>query len=347
MTYAQARWAGVRAGLLPWLKRVALVLLLSLAAASGGSGDPLTLLQVLAGSAAWSVMPLHQAGFLGPLLQATVVWLLLFALRGVLQPARWLAHERSWPLDPAELRRGDARLALLALSPLLALQLAGLLALAQPLTALSWLLGSALGWGLGLQAMARRRAGPRPARPTAPTLAKTPPHTGALSPAWALLVLPLVRGPLRRSGGLLAVQALALAALPALLWSPLPAAWLAMAWVALAWLGLQRANAWLDADMAPLVAALPPLPLDLVQWQRRLRRLALLPWLVAALPVLAAVALSPHAVRGGVATLLGLLLLAFGVWSAQTRLQADDQHAVRQLLGLALLLALASELFAA
>lgn len=344
MTYAQARWAGVRLALLPWVRRVGLVLLLSLAALSGGSGDPLTLLQMLASGAAWTVLPLERGGLAAVPLQALVLALWLWVLREALQPARWLELERSWPLPPELLKRSDALLALAATSPLLLLQAAGLLALQNAALALLWLAGSLLGLLLGLMQMQRRRRGPRPASQQA-LAQRALVSSRRISATRALLLLPLLRAPLRRSAALLLAQALLLAAWPALLWSGLPAALVAMAGVALAWLGLQRANAWLDADMAPLLAALPPLPVDATALQRRLRLLALLPWLLALPSMLLAFAL--HPVRPAVAAALLLLLALLGPWCALQRLAAADHHAVRLLLGLALLLALASEVFAA
>jgi hypothetical protein len=345
MSYAQARWAGVRQALLPWLKRVALVLGLALAISASGSGDPLTVLHVMAATATWSVMPLQHLGWSAAPVQALLVTGLLFALRGLLQPAAWLELERSWPLSPASLRQTDALLCLFALLPPLVLQTIGLVMLQLPLLALQWLAGTALGLGLSLLAMQARRRGPRPLwRPPAPSTGRL--SLAPLSPLMALVALPLLRGPLRRSGALLLGQALLLAAWPGLLFTGLSPAILAMAWVALAWLGLQRANAWLDADMQPLLAALPPLPLDVCALQRRLRLLALLPWLLALPAVLVLLVAASQTLRPGVAVALPLLLGALGSWAALTRLAADDQHAVRVLLGLALPVALASELFA-
>lgn len=346
MTYAQARWAGVRIALQPWLRRVCVGMLLALAAASGGGGDPRTLLHALAAAAAWSVMPLHAAGGLAPLLQAGLCALLLRLLQPLLQPVVWLDLERSLPLAPAPLKRTDLLLALLALSPLLLLQAAGLAVLAQPGLLGAWLLGSGLGLAVAVRAMAVRR---RPLVVDGPAARAAVAGSGEprrLSPIWALLVLPLLRGPLRRSALLLVAQGLLLAALPWLLLSPLPATALAMAWVALAWLGLQRSHAMLDSELEGLLAALPPLPLALPIWRRRGRLLALAPLLLALPSLLLALALAGPPMRDGVALALAALLAGFSLWSSLSRWTADDAHAVRLLIGLGLLLALAGELFA-
>ena len=352
LNYAALRWAGVQQRLMPWARRLGIGGGLALLVTAGGAGNVSSALAAMGGLAAWSVLPglwlSQSAGLLVALLAyaaAAAAWGLM--LSPWLLPARWLETERQLPIPRSELWRSDAAVASFALLPVWALQGLGALAWGQeappdlqggPLLA-GLLAANALGLALVTLGLQWRRALPRPSasKPLRTEGHATPPRRH-LPAAWALLALPLLRGPWRRSRRWLSGASIVLMA-PALLARPESAgAWMAL-WVLLAGIGVQRGAALLRDEGDALANAVAPLPLHAARWSLYRQALALLPLLPAALAwMLADLSWRPAVL----AAFLPTLLLG-GAWLALHRLQADEASAVRALLLLTALIALGTE----
>lgn len=350
------RWC--RLALASFLRRWGAYILVSALVIGAGSGTPTA---AVAGVAGWTVVPLFHAASQGPwllpalLLQAAAGAACLWAMRPLLWPLAWADAERALPLGAAERRRSDGIVAAIALVPWVLLQAAGAAAaiaarphwlmpvLGRALAALA--AAQALAWAGGLWMLARRR---RAGQPALSAGARTSARTGAALPlqaagwARALLLLPLVRGPARRTGRLLTAASVALCG-PGLLllWRPSALGW----WLALlavtALVAVSRAHALAREEFAPLLAEATVLPVAPARLARARDALCLLP-LVPALAMLAA-GLATVPLRPG--WLAAYLLSCTGSCALQvfTRPEQDSDRSARWLFLLVLSLALASE----
>jgi hypothetical protein len=158
----------------------------------------------------------------------------------------------------------------------------------------------------------------------------------------ALLVLPLLRGPARRSGHLwlLAVLVLLLPALGLWIW-PAGGGWWLAAYATLAAAASARLNRLTQEQLAPLLQAAPSLPLSARRLEAARQGLAWWPLWPGLLALGGALALQP--VRWWVALAFALGCLGANAW--QLRQPADDAatQSARGLFLLVLCLALASE----
>jgi hypothetical protein len=349
--YRQAMWA--------FLRRWGAYLAVAVPVICAGVDSPVA---VLAGAAAWLVMPLFHAVAHGPWMlagvaaQALAGAALVWGARALLWPAHWAEAERALPIARATLLRSDLAVVAAALLPLWLLQAAGALSVlaAHP----AWLMPlrgravaalmlanvvmTALGVGLlqGLRAP-RRSVGPRSARPVAAA-------PGCLRYGnWvrALLWLPLWRGPARRSGQVLAAGSLALC-LPGLAAAAWPggASW-ALALLALvALLVVTRLNALARTEFEPLFEAAVGLPVASAPLSRGRAALCLCPLLPGAVAMAWGLAAVP--VRGPV--LLAYALACFGscvleVWAAPAGRAVASEKSSRWLFSLILCLCIATE----
>ena len=359
--YHAMRLAWCRRALLALARRwgvYALVVVMVLSAGAAGAW------QIASALAAASVLPLLQAAT-RPLpwtagavvLQALVGGALVWALRPLLLPRRWLEAERALPLPPAMTRRSDAALVALALLPLWGLYAVGTLSVfghdpawlhPQRGRALAALLAAGAGSvALGVALLQGRRRAPRALwrarfralRPGAPP--------GARRWPLVLLLLPLWRGPARRLGALLALAALLLLLPLAGLWRwPQAAGWWLSALAAAGFVLSGRASALVHEEITPLLAATTMLPLPQRALAQRAALLPLLPLLPAQALLPGVLAASPLVLRP--ALLAAFMLAVFGAAALQARVPAaqDETAGARWLLLLALQLALASEVVA-
>ncbi len=353
MRYPALRWAGVQQRLKPWARRLGIGAALSMLVASGGAGDLASGLSSLAGLAGWSLLPwvwlARELGPWAPLLAYSLMaglWGLL--LRPWLLPMQWLEAERQLPIARGERWRSDAAVAAFALLSVWTLQGVGLIGWLHQgplsLSASNLLAGlpvaNLLGLGLVVLALTRRRALPNSSPRKKPKIwtEVTAARQSPLSAIWALLALPLWRGPWPRSARWLALSS-AFLLLP--IWvaqAGTAGAWMAL-WVLLAGIAVQRAAALLRDEGEALMRALAPLPLHTSRWTWARQAMALLPLLPSALAWTAAGLKWRPAVLA-----VFLLVLVFGsAWLALQRLQLDENSAVRALLLLALLIALGTE----
>lgn len=333
----------------------------------GGSGD--SAIDAMKALAAWTVRPLVHAAAqpawlaaTGALAHAMAGALVVWGLRPLLWPRAWGDAERALPIPPAQTRRSDALVVTTALLPLFGTYLAGALVwavesrgrLPNGLAAAGWLLVS-MGVSVvaGIAILQRMRRAPRPAAAAqAPVRSSRGP--GLRLPAWwALVLLPLWRGPARRSGRLLVASALLLPGLglPIAFWPGLAAWWLG-ALAALGLLATSRLVGLVTLELAPLhreAVALPIAPTRLRAWRR----------VVALLPLSVALAVSVPVAVLRVAGLRPAVLCAFALvawggaaWQvmlsttpASLAARAEDPAArvAGWLFTLVLLLALASE----
>jgi len=322
-----------------------------LAVGAGAAGA----LSIMAAMAAWAVIPLFHAMTLAPPLawaataaQALLGTLLVWMLRPLLLPRRWLEAERALPLEPAEQTRSDLQLVALALLPLFVLygvgaavvltrnpewlrpvRMLALAALAGASVA-SVLLGAAL-----LRARRQPRRGVTAKRRSAGATAFVPRHW-----PWLLLALPLWRGPARRSGALLAAGSVLLVLPAAGLWRwPEGGGWW-LAALALAELSLAtRLSALVREELVPLIGATAMLPLQPKALQRSAALLPLAPLLPAWAAMLAVL---PPARPAVLAAFVGVSVATAALQSFWAEPQSD-MRAARWLLSLVVLLALASE----
>ena len=171
------RWCG--AALRAFIARWGLYGGVAAALIGAGSDSPLA---VVAGVAAWTVLPLFRAAsqpwaLAGVvLLQSALGGVLVWAMRPLLWDVRWRSVERALPIPRRLLRRSDASVVALGLLPLLALYSIGAAAwwVQRPVWLLPWAWRAGAGWMLMLGGswiagwavmQAWRRAGPRPLRP--------------------------------------------------------------------------------------------------------------------------------------------------------------------------------------
>lgn len=359
MDYHAMRLAWCRRALLELLRRwgvYAVVAAVVLGAGISGAGT------VLAGAAAWAVVPLFDAvatsaarGLAATGVQAAAGALVVWALRPLLLPARWVEAERALPLPPAALRRSDLALAALALVPWFVLEAAGAASLlagrppwlrGREAAALAALVAAGAGsLSIGVRILARRRAPPRGARRA--DAGRAPRSVGTMSWRAALLALPLWRGPARRAGALMAaggaallVPAIGLAAAPAYGgWWP---AALALAGLLLA----TRLSTLVREEIGPLLEAAAALPIDSRAARRQAAALVPLP-LLPGLAALLAVAASPALrARPAVLAAYAVGLVGAAAWPSFVPPADAGTAAGRWLLSLVLLFALASEVFA-
>lgn len=325
----------------------ALVVMALVGAGISGGG------QVIAALAAATVLPLFRAlaaswaaGALVLVLQAVAGAGVVWALRPLLLPQRWLEAERALPIPGPVCRRSDAMLVGLALLPLLALYAGGAASVlgADPAwlrpraaAALVALLGAATGSvALGVLLLQWRRRPPHHRFATAPAGRRG----GARPWPVVLLWLPLRRGPARRLGAVLGAGTLLLGLpLAGLVRWPQGGGWWLAALAGAGWLLATRAASLVHQDLLPLLAETTMLPLP----PRRLRRSATL---LPVLPLLPAHALLPWLLPPArPAVLLPFVLAALGTAATLAAWPPVDPetHAARWLLALVLLLALASE----
>jgi hypothetical protein len=366
LSYLRVRllWSGQ--ALRAWLKRWGLYALVLAAAFGGGVAGGAGAVGALA---AWTVLPLCRAVAPGPwsawalpalAAQALVGVALLRAMRPLLWLAPWRLAERALPL--ARARRWQADLLLLALAslPWWALQGLGAAVLfghgpawlrpARGAAAAALLLAQGLAlavaaWQLqrarrvpGLAGRARRAVPPGPAR-----------RSPALSVGWRLALLwwPLWRGPAQALGRWLGGGALVMSACLLL---PGPGGQLASEalalWtvIALAWLA--RAQALSQLGLAPgLAAAAASLPLRRQTLDRGRRVLLLAPLWASGLGLAGVVAWQWSPGQGRPWVLAAWCLGVAGMSGALSRSGRPEPMAaaVRWLLGVVILLALAME----
>lgn len=339
----------------------------------------------MAALVAWSVLGLFHAasqglgpGLLAAVLHALIGAGLVLALRPVLWPVQWAQAEQALPLTPRERRASDAIVVALALLPLAVIYVAGAATWLMPvplwlqhakgtallMLALSMALSHAAGMGVlhHMRYPAQRTSGHRRAVVAAQPMATL---SRRQHPAWALVYWPLVRGPAQRSGRWLLGLSLVLIALA-----------LAMArahwqlagvdgamcclflWSLISMAGSSRLHALIGRELAPLHAACAPLPVraQRLRWARR--GLGLLPLVLGLCALALALWFSARPIHPTVAGLYLLASLLGHAWqlsgeqradapAASVSLQTQSQNqAVRWVLTLVVLLALASEVFA-
>ena len=306
------RWCGLalRAFIARW---GVYVLVTGFVLSAGASGWE----QVLEAIAAVLVLPLFSASRYGWLLlpatlgQALAGTAAVWGARSLLWPLHWAESERALPLPRGETLRSDLLVVLLVLTPLLLLYAAGTLSVlahrpawlqatqGRALAALA--LAALLSLGLGvalLQGQRRFRAGGAAVRRDDDSA--VPAVTGAsVTSAWrALILLPLWRGPARRTGVMLLAGSGALllpAALPGIGGWPAGWPWLLAGWSAIALLAATRINYLSRLELTELLQACDVFPVDLRRLRRTGSALGLLPLLPGGAAVMTGILISPPA----------------------------------------------------
>ncbi|MGH6648413.1 hypothetical protein [Aquabacterium sp.] len=358
----RARWclAVIRALVKRWLAYIILAIAMLGAFSVGATTS-------MAAMTAWTVLPVFKAASM-PWWQALPCWMaqvlvgtaIVLAWRPVLWPEDWRSIEKAFPIRPGELWRSDVAMVTVALAPLFAVYLAG--GLTWTVQAPPWLdhLGPrawgllissmACSLGLGTFAVLLMRRPPRPTSrgPEQTALAKRPSAelgTGALMALW---VLPLQRGPAKRSGRLLVLHALGVLALCGLTaaanrrWAP----WTLAAFTFAALSTTTRLRSVIDTELAPLHEACRPMPLSeaILRWQRR--ALSLLPASVGLLCLPIALHVNETALRSGLAASFMAFSVLGHAWQAFHHSRRSRNQATSWMFTLVVLLALASEVFA-
>ena len=306
------RWCGLalRAFIARW---GAYVLVTGFVLSAGASGWE----QVLQAIAAALVLPLFSASRHGwLLLPATLAQALagaaaVWGARSMLWPLHWAESERALPLSRGETIRSDLLVVLLVLTPLMLLYAAGAVSVlahrpawlretqGRALAALALAAVSSLGLGAALLQWQRGyRAGAAAVRRDDDHAVPAVTGAGALSAWHALILLPLWRGPARRTGVTLVSGSAALvlvAALPGALGWVAGWPWLLAAWAAIALLAATRINHLARLELSELLQACAVLPVDLRGLRRTGSALGLLPLLPGGAAVLTAIVISPPA----------------------------------------------------
>lgn len=349
-----------------FLRRWGIYLVAGAAIFGAGSNAPLAAAMGLAGLL---VLPLTYAAHHGVLLvwaavfYALLGWVPVALTRPLWWPRHWAAAERALPLAAGTLRRSDRVLALWVMLPWQGLLLLGVAAVwwheTPSLDAHRWWM--VLAWAMSaLGSLGLSTAWMRAVRYLA-SVRSSKGHVmaggvmrgavaSAIKPtAWflALLFLPLVRGPAKRSAGTL-IGGVLLAAGCALcaLWTGIGLGWslAALALVSLGATSMLRART--REELSPLLRAAAHMPLPLRDWARARTLLVLTPvacGLVAVLPG----ALRAPGLRSPVLWIY-LLVLGLGcVWdAAAAEAERPSSRVARWLFSLALAIAIGSEVTA-
>jgi hypothetical protein len=375
LSYHRIRMLWCRVALLrllrQWLVYLVIGLVLLGAFSAGGTTS-------IAAMVAWSVLGLFHAtsqgigpGLVAAALHALVGLGVILALRPVLWSVQWAQAEQALPLTQRQRLASDAAVVALALLPLYVIYAAGAATWLTPppawlrdakwtalmILTLSMVLSYLAGVGV-LQHMRR----PTAARHRYPALALqvAARPSKRQHPTWALMYWPLVRGPAQRSGRWLVGLTLTLLGLElALVCARWRLAgvdgvlWCMFLWSLVSMAGSSRLHALIQRELAPLHAACTQLPLSQQRllWLRR--GLGLLPLVFGLCAMPLALTLGTWPVRHTVAALYLLASLLGHAWqfdaprpTRQVNLQIQSQNqAVRWVLTLVLLLALASEMF--
>lgn len=289
------------------------VLVTGLVLSAGASGWD----QVLQAVAAVLVLPLFSASQHGWwLLPATLAQALfgaaaVWGARSLLWPLNWADSERALPLPRAETLRSDLLVVLLVLTPLLLMYGAGTVSVlahrpawlrptqGRALAALALAAASSLALGA---ALLRWQRGYRSGGAATPSgrggVAPAVTETRVVSPRRALILLPLWRGPARRTGAMLLTGSASLvlvAALPAASGWAAGWPWMLAAWAAVALLAATRIDHLARLELTELLQACAGLPVDHRSLLRTRSALGLLPLLPGLAGVLIGMAIAPPA----------------------------------------------------
>jgi hypothetical protein len=289
------RWCGL--ALLAFMRRWAAYLAVAATVAGAGAAGWQDIIPAVA---AWLVLPLFYASTHGAwLLPATVLQALAGAAcvggaRSLLWPAAWGEAERALPIPRAATLHSDAAVVLLTLLPLALLVAIGAGAVlahhpawlrpTQGRAVAALLLACAGAWALGVALLQALRLPPRgraASAKAAGVLARAGADLQPLQPRYplrslrplnwplALLLMPLWRGPARRTGWTLLFGSAAVA-LPALglAWMQSGEAWWLAACALLALLVATRVNHLARLETTELFDACHPLPLAPAPLQR-------------------------------------------------------------------------------
>ena len=358
------RWCGL--ALKGFIARWGVYMLVTGVVLSAGASGWERVLQAIA---AMLVLPLFSASQHGWLLlpvmlaQALAGAAAVWGARSLLWAPHWAESERALPLLREEVARSDLLVVLLVLTPLFSLYVAGTASvlaqrpawlaptLARALAALT--LSALLSLGLGLALLRRLRSNVTRGSATRreedrPTLVAM--HASVL-PAWrALILLPLWRGPARRTGTALVLSFVLLVLtpmMPGVLGWPEGWPWLLAAWAALALLAATRINHLARLELAELLDACRIFPLDSGILSRAVSALGLLPLL----PGLAAVSIGigispPPGSRAGVLLAWAAACVLACVIEVFAGGQPASDKAARWLFSLVVCACLASEVIA-
>jgi len=358
------RWCGLalKAFIARW---GAYVLITGIVLCAGASGWE----QVLQAIAAVLVLPLFSASQHGwLLLPATLVQALagtaaVWSARSLLWPSHWAESERALPLSRGETTRSDLLAVLMVLTPLMLLYVAGTVSVMAHRPA--WLrpmqgralaaLGLAALLSLGLGAALLRwqrsyRAGGAASRRDEDSVVPAVTGSTVLSDWRALILLPLWRGPARRTGATLLAGSASLvlaAALPGASGWPAGWPWLLAAWAAIALLAATRINHLARLELTEVLQACAVLPVNRRRLCRTRSVLGLLPLLPGLAGVLVGIVIAPPA---------GLRLTVLLAWAVACVLacvievfagrQAASEKSARWWFSLVVCVCLASEVLA-
>ena len=359
LSYRAVRLRHCRSALKDFLRRWGAYLLVG--AAVGGIGTPAV--------AAGAVLPLLHSvaspGWAAPTLLLYVLAgaSLLWAARSLLWPQAWAECERALPIPRRERYLSDLQVVALALLPLaLVYSLGAWVVVRQDpawlrphqglaLMALSgsWIGAGALGWA-GLQVL--RQLGARGSgRVRAPGAVAATRAGAAWSRHWfwAILVLPLWRGPAQPTGLALLLGTLMLL-LPGLTlhlrsaWAD----WCLAASAALALVVVARLRTLAESAFGPLLVACTVLPIAPQRLRLARAGLVLLPGLLGLVVLLVGLLAGPVPIPVRPWVCVAYVGVSLAAWSAEAMFTPRDpaHHAARWLLSLALTLALASEVVA-
>jgi hypothetical protein len=360
MSYGQMRMAWCRWALFAFVRRWAAYLVVAVLVLSAGA---VGFVDIVMAAAAWLVLPLFyaatQGGWLLPatLVQALVGAAAVWGMRHLLWPRAWAEAERALPLLPAQTRRSDAAVVLLALSPLLLIWALGALSLLAQHPAwlrpvrgpglLALLAAVVMSVALGVALLQGLRQAPRAASLRDAGMARVVTAvSGRLHWALALFWLPLWRGPARRTGqALMFGTAIVLLPVMAIPLTQVGTGWWLAALALLALLVTTRVNHLAHEELAPLQQACEVLPIAARRIQRMRASLGLGPVLLS---LLALCAVLWHAPGLRPAVLFVFMLTTFfsSVAEVLSAPAKPDVKAGRWLFSLVLSVCMATEVMA-
>ena len=298
ISYSEVRFAWCKATLVSLLRRWGIYVAVGLLILGGGGSSAVAAMMAMA---AWSVTPLFHAAQMSALHGAVMTigyalmgGMVVLGLSPWLWPRAWAESERALPIGDSERRRSDRTVVLLGLTPLFAIYSLGTViwlfqfpawfqaVWGQCICLLAVSMG--LSAALGVTVLQWRRGLP-PKSTAAWSYRGGQQRAGAglgnhenVSSTRALVLLPLVRGPARRSGRFLAFTLVALVSCAvALLGLPHFATWWLAAFAAISQVMVTRLNVVVAADLEPLHEACAALPIRPVRLKVTRRAVVMLP----------------------------------------------------------------------
>ncbi|MBI1890492.1 MAG: hypothetical protein HYS18_07600 [Burkholderiales bacterium] len=281
LNYQEVRFRWCRAQLFAFLRKWGIYIVIGAVVLGSSGTDPIATMTGLVSASVlpllWSLQHPPWGWVLATVAYGTLGAMLCRSMRGLFWSIAWRDIELSLPIEPSDKRRSDLVVVILALSPFYLLFAAGLLNWAlkqhvgqttqQLLAAIMLIIAFAASVICGLLMLSAMRRVPQ-----ASAIAERADHPSATMALfarypsiYALIFVPLIRGPAKRAGKLLKLALLILLLHFLLYRFPTFVSWWLALFALLTQLMTTRLTSVLDEDLRPLHSKCEPLPISINQ----------------------------------------------------------------------------------